>query len=138
MKVLNVSEAEFKSLRNIESNLVRFPGLIDSYEFGTVVMNGRRYTSDVMVFPERVIDGWWRKEGHNLCIEDIESVMKEEPDIVIVGTGVNRLMRVPDQTRKYVESKGANLVVESTGRACDIYNQVSEKAKVVAALHLTC
>lgn len=112
--------------------------MIDAYEFGRIVINGKDYTNDVIIFPDRVDDSWWRKEGHNLCIEDIESVMKEEPDIVIVGTGVNRLMRVPDQTRKYVESKGVNLVVEPTGRACDIYNQVSEKAKVVAALHLTC
>jgi len=64
--------------------------------------------------------------------------MKEEPDVVIVGTGVNGLMRVPDKTREYIESRGASLVVEPTRRACDIYNQVSKEAKVVAALHLTC
>jgi len=112
--------------------------MIEAYESGRIVIDGKKYTSDVIVLPDRVDDSWWRKEGHNLCIEDIELVMKEEPEIVIVGTGVNGQMRVPEETREYIESKGANLVVEPTRRACDIYNQVSKKAKVVAALHLTC
>ena len=29
--------------------------MIDSYGFGVMVINGRRYTSDVIVFPEKVI-----------------------------------------------------------------------------------
>jgi hypothetical protein len=34
--------------------------LIGPYEFGAIVINGKRYKSDVIVLPGRVIDGWWR------------------------------------------------------------------------------
>ncbi|MHA1839475.1 MAG: hypothetical protein ACTSYO_05915 [Candidatus Ranarchaeia archaeon] len=39
--------------------------MIDKYEFGCIVIRGQEYTSDVIVFPDRVIDGWWRKERHS-------------------------------------------------------------------------
>ncbi len=112
--------------------------MIDSYGFGRIVVRDHEYTSDVIIFPDRADARWWRKEGHSLCIEDIESVMKESPDVVIVGTGEDGLMRVPQQTRDYVTSQGANLLVERTERARDLYNQLYANAKVIAALHLTC
>ncbi len=112
--------------------------MIDSYEFGRIIVRGNKYTSDVIIFPDRVDDRWWRKEGHSLCIEDIESVMAEEPDVVIIGTGEDGLMLVPQQTRDYVTSQGVNLIIEPTKKACELYNQLYGNAKVIAALHLTC
>ena len=113
-------------------------GMIDSFKFGQIVVDGKTYTSDVIVFPGRVDDTWWRKTGHNLCVEDIEAVMNETPEVVVVGTGVDGLMKVPDETRSYIESSGADLIVERTKKACELYNRVCGKSRVIAALHLTC
>ena len=44
---------------------------IEDYRFGRVVIDGRAYTSDVIVFPDRVKDNWWRNEGHELCPADL-------------------------------------------------------------------
>ena len=49
--------------------------LINSYQFGLIVINRRRYTRDVIIFPDRVLDGWWRKEGHRLYVEDLKEVL---------------------------------------------------------------
>ena len=112
--------------------------MIDSFEFGCIVIDGKTYTSDVIIFPDRVDDAWWRKAGHNLCIKDIEPAMNETPEVVVVGTGVDGLMKVPDETRRYIESSGADLIVERTREACESYNRVSGESKAIAALHLTC
>ncbi|RLI41160.1 hypothetical protein DRO69_11945, partial [Candidatus Bathyarchaeota archaeon] len=63
--------------------------MIDSYDFGVIVIKGKRYTSDVIVLPEKVIDGWWRKEGHSLHMEDLKEVIEREPkpEVLVVGTG---------------------------------------------------
>jgi len=82
--------------------------MIDSYEFGRIVVDGQAYTSDLIILPDRVDAGWWRKEGHNLCVEDIEQAMSANPDVLVVGTGADGLMKVPDDTREYVN--------EGTGR----------------------
>jgi len=113
--------------------------MIDSYDFGQIVINGRRYTSDVIVFPDRVREHWWRREGHRLHVKDIEGAVQEEkPEVVVVGTGYSGLMRVLPETENYVKSMGIELIVQDTREACKIFNRLVKSKRVIAALHLTC
>lgn len=111
---------------------------IESYSFGRIKIGGREYTNDVIVFPDSVRDEWWRKEGHSLSLEDISEVMEADPDVIVVGTGAYGRMDVPQDTRKKVESQGIELIDKETEDACDIYNELKDKKKVVGAFHLTC
>jgi hypothetical protein len=101
-------------------------------------VDGKEYTSDVIIFPDKVKDNWWRKEGHALHIEDVELVAAEQQEVLIVGTGKYGILGVLPKTKKYIESKGIELIVEPTDRACGVYNKISKNKKAVAALHLTC
>jgi hypothetical protein len=112
--------------------------MINSYDFSRIVVDGKAYTSDVIIFPDRVKDNWWRKEGHALHIEDIESVVKEKLEVLIVGTGKYGLLKVLPETKEFIESKGIELIVEPTDKACEMYNEISKDKKAIAALHLTC
>jgi hypothetical protein len=112
--------------------------MIDSYDFGRIVINGRQYTTDVIVFPDQVKDGWRRKEGHSLHIKDLEEVVQKSPRVLIVGTGYSGLMKVPAETKEYIESKGIELIAQNTAGACKTFNSLVKFKKVVAALHLTC
>jgi len=111
---------------------------VDSYQFGLIVVNGKEYTSDVIIFPERVRDGWWRKTGHELCLGDIAEVITENPEVLVVGTGASGLMKVLPEVQQAVEARGIKLIVEPTDKACHTYNQLCQSQRVVAALHLTC
>lgn len=71
---------------------------IDDYDFGRIVIDGKTYTSDVIVYPERLDTSWWRKEGHLLQPEDITGVLDAEPEVLIIGTGYSGCMRVPRRT----------------------------------------
>jgi len=113
--------------------------MIDSYDFGQIVINGRRYTSDVIVFSERVRDSWWRMEGHRLHVEDIEGAVHEEkPEVLVVGTGYSGLMKVLPETENYLKSMGIELIVQNTREACKTFNRLVKSKRVIAALHLTC
>jgi hypothetical protein len=112
--------------------------MIDSYDFGRIVINGKRYNSDLIVFSDRVRDGWWRKEGHRLHVEDLKDVLEFKPEVLVVGTGYSGLMRIPLETRKYVESEGIEFLAQKTAEACETFNRLVKSRKVVAALHLTC
>lgn len=113
--------------------------MIDSYDFGKIVINGRRYTSDVIVFPNRVRDSWWRREGHRLHVKDIEGAVQEEkPEVLVVGTGYSGLMKVLPETENYLKSKGIELIVQSTREACETFNRLVKSKRAIAALHLTC
>jgi len=113
--------------------------VIDSYDFGRIVIDGKQYTSDLIIFPTRVMSGWWRKEGHRLHIDDLNDVVKEKGEVLIIGTGHSGLMKVPTETKGFMESKGFELIVQPTEKACKTYNGLVKSGKrVIAAFHLTC
>jgi hypothetical protein len=112
--------------------------MIDSYSFGQIVIEGKIFNSDVIIYQDSVDQKWWRKEGHLLQKEDLLDVIKHKPEIIIIGTGKPGLMEVPDETKQFVQSKGIKLIVNDTENACKIYNKLERKNKVIAALHLTC
>jgi hypothetical protein len=111
---------------------------IDSYQFGEIVINGKKYSSDVIIFSDKVIDNWWRKTGHELCPEDIAEISKEKPEVLIVGCGASGMMKVLPELEKMTKNQGIELIVETTDKACDTYNRLSHSQRLVAALHLTC
>jgi len=111
--------------------------VIDSYQFGLIVVNDKKYTSDVIIFPDRIKD-WRRKTGHQLCLEDITEVMAENPEVLIVGTGAYGLVRVLPEVEQVVNAQDIKLITEATKKACNTYNQLCHSQRVVAALHLTC
>jgi len=120
------------------SNGKREREMINSYSFGRIVIDGKQYDADVIIFPDRVEDDWWRREGHQLTTEDLKQVLKEKPEVLVVGTGYAGLMKVLPETREYLKSEGIQLIAEKTRKACEIYNQLSKYKRVIAALHLTC
>lgn len=111
---------------------------IDSYRRGQITINGERYSSDVIIFPQWVKDGWWRKRGHRVCPEDIEEVIQEKPEVLVVGTGDEKRLEVSPETQHYLEEQEIELITQATGKACQTYNQLCSSRKVIAALHLTC
>ncbi len=123
--------------------------LIESYEFGAITINGKKYTSDVIVFPERVVDGWWRKEGHRLHVEDLKEILKHEPkpEVFVLGTGYYGLLKISPKAQNTLNSHGIKLVAQSSKEATQTFNKLSrnnlllDKSKrkvIVGAFHLTC
>lgn len=111
---------------------------IDNYAFGKIVIDGKTYTSDVIVYPDSVDPSWWRKEGHYLQKEDLNDILKAGPDIVIIGRGNWGVMEVPKATLDFLESKGIKAYAEKTAKAVELFNAQPKDKKVIGAFHLTC
>ena len=111
---------------------------IESYQFGLIVVNGKEYSADIIIFPDAIRSDWWRKRGHELCLEDIAEVITEHPEVLVVGTGASGLMKVLPEVKQAAQAQGIKLIIETTDKACDIYNQLCHSQKVIAAFHITC
>ena len=111
---------------------------IDSYSFGKMVIEGKTFQSDLIIYPEKVDASWWREEGHLLQPGDLKAVLTTSPEVLIIGTGYMGLMKVPDEIRKELLEKNIELYVEKSSRAVEIFNSINTKRKTVAAFHLTC
>jgi hypothetical protein len=113
--------------------------IIGAYRFGRVDVDGHAYTSDVIITPQRVLDSWWRQEGHNLAVADLADVVAAKPDIVVLGTGYFGRMAVSEKARRYLEAQGIRVREARTHQAVQDFNHLQEQhVRVVAALHLTC
>lgn len=113
--------------------------VIDAYSFGRIVINGREYGSDVIIYPDsRVQDSWWRHSGHALCFQDISELADSGPSLIIAGTGAMGVMTPDPQLVGDLESRGIEFRALPTGRAVSLYNEVCGARQTGACLHLTC
>ena len=111
---------------------------IDSFRSGHIVIDGQIHNKDVIIMPDLVIGGWWRREGHALHPDDLQAVLEAAPQTLVVGQGTSGLMRVTAETRQALQTAGIELVAQPTDQACQTYNRMRKEQTVAAALHLTC
>jgi hypothetical protein len=114
------------------------PPKIEHYAFGTIRIDGRTYTSDVILLPDRVVPDWWRKNGHSLVMDDLDDVVACGARTLIIGTGQPGLMEVPDETRAEIQVRGMALIVEPTAEAIETYGRLAPGGRIAAGFHLTC
>jgi hypothetical protein len=112
--------------------------MISSYRFGSIEVNGKRFTRDLIIFPDHINKNWRRKTGHLLVIDDIYEVIDTEPELLIIGTGAHGLMKIDGKLRDKLRNSGIDFIAKKTPEAVDEYNRIYKDRKVVCALHLTC
>ncbi len=112
--------------------------MIDNYRFGEITVDGKKYTSDVIIFPDHVRDDWGRKEGHQVCLNDVEEIVRLKPDVLVLGTGRPGLCQMLPETQRKLEDLSIKVIARDTIEACRIYNQLCSSQRAVAAIHLTC
>jgi len=112
---------------------------IETSSFGLIVINGKQYTSDLIVYPDgRITDSWWRRSGHRLSVEDIGDLVASAPEVIIVGTGVNGLLTPDMGLDEILSQKGIELMALPNPEAIEIFNELSPEKRVGACFHLTC
>ena len=111
---------------------------IESFSFGNIIIDGKKYISDIIIFPDNIQSSWWRREGHFLQDVDLKEVLKRKPEKLIIGTGYYGYMKVDRALKKKLFDLGIEVFIEKTSKAVVLYNSVNKEKNVVAALHLTC
>lgn len=113
--------------------------IIEVYDFGVMVINGKKYTSDLIIAPGKIVENWWRVEGHSLCLKDLEEVLDEKFEYLVVGTGYYGLMKVKREVYEEMGKRGVKILAKPTREAVNEFNKlVKEGRSVVGAFHLTC
>jgi hypothetical protein len=112
--------------------------MIDSYRFGRMVIDGKTYTKDLIIYPDIIKSPWWREAGHFLALNDIKDVLANNPETLIIGTGYWGLMKVEDEVKKQAKKKGIQLIIQNSKKAVQTFNNIHSQGRVFAAFHITC
>ena len=109
---------------------------ITAYDQSEIIINGRSLRSSFVIAPDEVIEHWPASGIEQLTVEHFEAVLDLNPEIVILGTGMN--LRFPEVgLYAQIINRGIGVEVMDTGAACRTYNiLLSEGRRVVAGLIL--
>jgi hypothetical protein len=118
--------------------------MIEKYDFGMILIEGKEYKKDILLFERSVFPDWWRKEGHHLYAADLEKLLALKPAVLVIGTGYDGIMEVDEDVADYCKKNKIKLVIQKTGDAVKTYDSLvgsktgKESKKVAGAFHLTC
>jgi len=114
--------------------------MIEAYRFGEMLIDGQRYRSDLLIFPDgSVVDHWRRTEGHRLTLTDIRTLLDTGARTLVAGTGANGRMVPAKGLAGELLEKGIELVCAPCNDAIEHYNRILQSGQPLAGcFHLTC
>lgn len=102
--------------------------MIETCSFGLIVIDGQKYTSDLIIYPDEHVEDYWRRQsGHILSSDDIDKLIKSEPEVIVSGTGVSGLMKPEKALIQLLANKGIEFVADSNQKTIKIYNELLSK-----------
>ena len=95
----------------------------------------RWVAGNVLVGNDAIIESWTANAADRLTITDLEPALALQPTIIVLGTGVERLL--PDvELMAAVAARSVGLEIMNTPAACRTFNDLlQEQRRVVAALY---
>ncbi len=110
---------------------------INSVTFGEIEINKKTYFSDMVVWWDGKLE--YREKSHNFTISDFLELAEKKPEIIVVGTGINGIVRILAEAEQAAEEKGIEIFKELSPKAAEMFNGfVADKKKAVALIHSTC
>lgn len=121
-------------------------GPIELFEWGRFVINGETHSMDGegvgkdICILQGEVSSWKERKGHKLKPEMVARVFGRGVSVLVIGNGVNGAIKVKKRTINAIMDAGiAELIIERTPKACEIYNQIVRDGRQAALLaHGTC
>jgi len=112
---------------------------INSCSFGTLIINGKPYTDDLIIHPDgKILKPWRRKRGHQLSMDDLRELIDSSPEVIVAGTGMSGGV-IPDRNLEEDLSKLAiKFIAAPNEKAIKVFNELVLDKRVGAGFHLTC
>jgi len=113
--------------------------MIDSTDFGSITINSKRYNNDVIVSYKDVVREGKTQKRHLISKKDLDILLKEKPDVVVIGTGQDGYLQISPDVFNFSKQKGIEFFDLETPEAIKKFNQLyASGRKVVCYMHVTC
>ncbi|MEM2713731.1 MAG: MTH938/NDUFAF3 family protein [Candidatus Pacearchaeota archaeon] len=101
---------------------------IDATQFGEITINGKKYDYDIVILPdETILKRKKRRGSHEICLEEFDEILRQEPKIIVVGNGQGGVAKIEERAIKAIRARGIRLIIEITPKAIEIFNSLKEK-----------
>ncbi len=116
---------------------------VDSFGFGSIVIEGKKYRRDVFLLPDGTVrprkGGFWMFGSHNIKKDEIEELSQAGAEVAVVGTGTSSKAKVAEEAESFAREANLELLELPSHDAVQKLNELLDQGKKVAALiHITC
>jgi hypothetical protein len=116
---------------------------IDSFNFGFIVVDDKQYAHDIVILPDGTVkersSGKGRLGSHTISRSEIEALIKESPDVILIGTGFQGMARLAHDAEFFKLEPNLDITMEPSPQVVKKFNQhVEDGDKVAALIHVTC
>ncbi len=116
---------------------------IDSFNFGFIVVDEKQYSHDVIILVDGTVKervgGKGRLGSHTISRSEIESLVKDVPDVILIGTGFQGMARLAHDAEYYMMEPNLDITMEPSPQVVKKFNQhIEDGEKVAALIHVTC
>ena len=118
-----------------EGDEVALP-MIQAFEFEKIVIDGKEFNVDVMIYPNGQIKKWKRKDEHDLRSGDVKKILKQNPKLLIFGLGTVGNLTVSPTVYEELEKAGIDVLAFKTDKAVETYKAQREEEGTAALFHL--
>lgn len=109
------------------------------YQERCVRRDSLSFCKDLKIIGDRIVENWWREEGHRVDVGDVADILARVPEVLIIGTGYAGFMEVSKSLHSALENSNIKLIAQKTPQAVKTFNELhSQGTRVAAAFHLTC
>lgn len=116
---------------------------IDSVEFGSIRVDGKEYPHDLHIRADGKIKKRRKSRlrklygsSHMVDAEELKSLCKGEPDLIIIGTGFQGMVRLTDDAQAFLSANQAEHTILPTPEAVKVFNNARRKRALL--IHVTC
>ena len=110
--------------------------LIESLEYGEIVLEGKTYYSDMIISWDGMKE--MLAKTHCLTLDELKSVLKRKPEAIVIGVGLEGTVKIHPEISSLLKKRKISLFVDRTINAKEIYNAFHQVGKkVIAIIHVT-
>jgi hypothetical protein len=110
--------------------------------WGQVRIDGHGTVKDAKLYPGGARAWDWRETGtrHDPGIQpaDVAELVEHGAEVIVLSTGVWRMLKVCPETLRQLESRGVAVQVLPTPEAVAAYNRLAQTSAAGALIHSTC
>ena len=110
--------------------------MIQAFEFEKIVIDGKEFNVDVMIYPNGQIKKWKRKDEHDLRSGDVKKILKQNPKLLIFGLGTVGNLTVSPTVYEELENADIDVLAFKTDKAVETYKAQREEEGTAALFHL--
>jgi uncharacterized protein len=105
--------------------------LITGYGTDHVLINKERHDGNLVVLPERLVEGWAPGGFAGLAEADFAALVPLGADIILIGTGARQRFPKPALLRPLIDAR-IGFEVMDLAAACRTYNILASESRAVA------